>query len=78
MELHAGKLVGSDLPDLLRAALNSFRKRCTEIFSLFDRTFGVNTYDYGQDFRFYCKTKRKAEDKTTFPKGINGQQQIAI
>ena len=53
MELHSRKLVGSDVPDVLHAALNSLRKRCPEIVSLFGGTFGVKNYDNGQGFRFY-------------------------
>ena len=30
-----------------------------------DCSFGVETYDYRQDFRFYLKTKYKAVDETS-------------
>ena len=44
-------------------ALNSFRKHCSNVLSS-SLHFVIKTYDYGQDFHFYHKTKRKATDKT--------------
>ena len=33
-------------------------------YTLFCDSCAIKTYDYGQDFHFYRKTRRKAADKT--------------
>ena len=45
-------------------ALNFFRKYCSNVLSVALRFVCNKTYDYGQDFRYYHKTKRKASGKT--------------
>ena len=54
----------SDLPEFLCVALNSFRKRCSNVLSLLCVLFWDKKGNLVHNHRFLLQTKRKVADKT--------------